>query len=83
MDVLLPELQPGGELDQRQAEVVLALGVAVVGVVISTVAFGDFPFLSLVIALNWSVYAALKKNVTVDGVTKDVEYNGNKTIVQL
>lgn len=46
-----------------------ALVIAVIGVVISTVAFGDFPFLSLVIALNWSVYAALKKNVTVDGVT--------------
>ena len=46
-----------------------ALGVAVVGVIISTAAFGQFPYLSLIIALNWSVYAALKKNISVDGVT--------------
>lgn len=46
----------------------LALGIAAVGVVISTVAFGNFPFLSLVIAINWALYAVLKKNVKVDGV---------------
>lgn len=47
---------------------VLSLGIAVVGVVISTVAFGSFPLLSVVIAVNWAVYATLKKNVKVDGV---------------
>lgn len=45
-----------------------ALGIAAVGVIISTVAFGEFPFLSLIIAVNWAVYAALKKNVKADGV---------------
>ena len=46
----------------------LSLAVAAVGVIISTVAFGSFPFISLVIAINWAVYAAIKKNVNIDGV---------------
>ena len=45
-----------------------ALAVAAVGVVISTVAFGSFPYISLIIAVNWSIYAALKKNIKLDGV---------------
>lgn len=45
-----------------------SLFVAGIGVVFSTAAFGTFPLLSLVIALNWAVYAVLKKNVKVDGV---------------
>ena len=45
-----------------------ALAVAAVGVIISTAAFGEFPYISLIIAVNWSVYAALKKNVRLDGV---------------
>ncbi len=45
-----------------------ALGIAVIGVVISSTAFGDFPYISLIIAFNWAVYATLKKNVTLDGV---------------
>lgn len=45
-----------------------ALAIAVIGVAISTAAFGDFPYISLIIALNWGVYAALKKNVRLDGV---------------
>ena len=47
---------------------ILALAIAAVGVVISTVAFGEFPLISLIIAVNWGVYAALKKNVHADGV---------------
>lgn len=46
----------------------VALGVAAVGVIISTVAFGSFPFISVVIAVNWAIYASLKKNVKVDGI---------------
>lgn len=46
----------------------VALLTAACGVVISTAAFGSFPFLSLVIAVNWAIYAVLKKNVKVDGV---------------
>lgn len=45
-----------------------ALGVAAAGVVVSTLAFSSFPFVSLVIATNWAVYAAIKKNVALDGV---------------
>ena len=45
-----------------------ALAIAVIGVAVSTVAFGSFPALSLVIAVNWGVYAVLKKNVRADGV---------------
>ena len=46
----------------------LALGIAVAGVAVSTVGFGTFPFISVIIAVNWAVYAALKKNVRLDGV---------------
>lgn len=45
-----------------------ALGIAAVGVVISTVAFGEFPLFPLIIAINWGIYAALKANIKVDGV---------------
>ena len=45
-----------------------ALCVAAVGVVVSTVAFGSFPLMSLVIAVDWALYASFKKNVKVDGI---------------
>lgn len=45
-----------------------ALGVAFVGVVVSTVSLGKLPLLSLVIAFNWAVYATVKKNVKVSGI---------------
>lgn len=47
---------------------IAALGIAVIGVIVSTVTFGSFPLLSVVIAINWAVYAAVKKNVRADGV---------------
>lgn len=46
----------------------VALGVAVAGVLVSTLAFSSFPYVSLVIATNWAVYAAIKKNVGLDGI---------------
>lgn len=46
----------------------IALAVAVTGVVVSASAFGSVPYTSLIIAVNWAVYAAIKKNVSVDGV---------------
>lgn len=46
----------------------VSLGVAAVGVIVSTVAYGSFPYVSLIIAFNWAVYAAIKKNVKLDGV---------------
>ena len=45
-----------------------ALCVAAVGVVVSTVAFGSFPLASVVIAVDWALYATLKKNVKLDGI---------------
>lgn len=46
----------------------VALGVAAAGVLVSTLAFSSFPYVSLVIATNWAVYAAIKKNVGLDGI---------------
>ena len=46
----------------------VALAVAVMGVVVSAAAFGSVPYTSLIIAVNWAVYAAIKKNVSIDGV---------------
>ena len=46
----------------------IALAVAVTGVVVSAAAFGSVPYTSFIIAVNWAVYAAIKKNVSVDGV---------------
>lgn len=47
---------------------VTALAVALIGVAVSTVAFGSFPVLALLIAVNWAIYAVMKKNVRLDGV---------------
>lgn len=54
--------------ERATAASLVALAIAAAGVVVSTLAYGSFPALALVIALNWAVYAALKKNVRVDGV---------------
>ena len=45
-----------------------ALGIAVVGVVVSAAACGEVPVLALVIACNWTVYAAFEKRVPASGV---------------
>jgi len=47
---------------------IVALAVAVIGIIVSTAAFGSFPLLAIVIAINWAVYAALQKNLRADGV---------------
>ena len=47
---------------------IFALCLAAIGVLVSTVAFGSFPYISLIIAVNWAVYAIIKKNVKLDGV---------------
>lgn len=46
----------------------ISLGVAAAGVAVSTLAFDSFPVIALVIATNWAVYAAIKKNVQLDGI---------------
>lgn len=54
---------------ERCTKVQLAsLGVAAIGVIVSIVAFGSFPWIALIIAVNWAIYTALKKNVKIDGV---------------
>ena len=45
-----------------------AIAVAAVGVLVSAVAFGSVPYISLIIASNWAIYASIKKNVHLDGV---------------
>lgn len=47
---------------------IAALSVAVIGILVSTVAYDSFPYISVIIASNWAVYTALKKNVQLDGV---------------
>ena len=47
---------------------VFALAVALIGVAVSTVAFGSFPLIAVLIACNWAIYVVLKKNVNLDGV---------------
>lgn len=45
-----------------------ALAVAVISVLISTAAFGSFPYISLIIAVNWAIYTVFKKKIQIDGV---------------
>ena len=45
-----------------------ALAIACIGILISAVTYDAFPYLSLIIASNWAIYTALKKNVQLDGV---------------
>lgn len=45
-----------------------ALGIAAFGVLISAIAYGEVPVLALVIACNWTFYAALEKRVPASGV---------------
>lgn len=47
---------------------IIALSLAVTGVMVSALAFGSIPTVSLVIAVNWAIYAIIKKNVQLDGV---------------
>lgn len=45
-----------------------ALAVAAAGVAVSTVAFGSFPAVPLVVALAWTVYSSIKRSVHIDGL---------------
>ncbi len=46
----------------------IALSVAAAGVAVSAIAFGSVPYTALIIAINWAIYAAIKKNVKIDGI---------------
>ena len=47
---------------------IFALVLAAAGVAVSAFAFGSVPYVSLVIAVNWAIYAVIKKNVQLDGI---------------
>lgn len=47
----------------------IALGLATIGVLIATIAYGAFPWIAIVLALSFSIYGTLKKLAGVGGVT--------------
>ncbi len=47
----------------------IALGLAIAGVLIATVAYGSFPWIAIVLALTFGLYGLLKKLAGVGGVT--------------
>ena len=47
----------------------IALGLALIGVLIATVAYGAFPWIAIVLALSFSAYGTLKKLAGVGGLT--------------
>lgn len=47
---------------------VIALVLALVGVVISTIQFGSFPFVAIVLAVSFSLYGTFKKFADVGGI---------------
>ena len=47
----------------------LALGVAMIGVVVSAVLFRSFSWYTVVLALDWAVYAAFQKRLKADSIT--------------
>ena len=46
----------------------IAVGVAVVGVAVSTVSFGAFPYIALTLAVSFAVYGAIHKRAHVDAI---------------
>ncbi len=47
----------------------IALGLATIGVLIATIAYGAFPWIAIVLALSFGVYGTLKKLAGVGGLT--------------
>lgn len=47
----------------------IALGLALIGVLIATIAYGAFPWIAIVLALSFSAYGTLKKLAGVGGLT--------------
>ncbi len=47
----------------------LALGLATIGVLIATIAYGAFPWVAIVLALSFGLYGTLKKLAGVGGLT--------------
>lgn len=53
--------------EKCESFMLVSLGIAAAGVTISTVSFGKFPLIPLVVALAWTLYSAVKKSVHIDG----------------
>ena len=47
----------------------IALGLATIGVLIATIAYGAFPWIAVVLALSFGIYGTLKKLAGVGGLT--------------
>ncbi len=47
----------------------VALGLATIGVLITTLAYGAFPWVAIILALSFTIYGTLKKLAGVGGVT--------------
>lgn len=66
----------------------LAVGIATVGVVISAIAYGQFPFYALGVALTFGLYGAVRKQVSEDidaltGLTVETMIGTIVAVVQL
>ena len=46
----------------------VAVGIAIVGVAVSTVSFGAFPYIALTLAISFAVYGAIHKKAHVDSI---------------
>ena len=46
----------------------LALGLALIGVLYSTVQYGSFPYISVTLALTFAAYGVMKKKVSIDPI---------------
>ena len=46
----------------------VAVGVAIVGVAVSTISFGAFPYIALTLAISFAVYGAIHKKAHVDAI---------------
>lgn len=46
----------------------LAIAIALLGIMIAVIAYGEFPLFAIVIGGSFAIYSAIKKNVTCDGL---------------
>ena len=48
---------------------VVVLIIIIIGVLLSTKGFGGFPFISIILAMSFAIYTAVKKELGFDSVT--------------
>lgn len=66
----------------------VAVGIAAVGVLVSSIAYGQFPFIALGLALSFGIYGAVRKQVSADvdaltGLTVETALGAVVAVVQL